>query len=500
MNAETGIGINLSCPSDWSTEYCFNNLFYLSRDWISQQEGKGWGEGPKLDLDKEGWIKSLKPGCYADTLMLTHSNGHQPKGNYVCLYEGEGEIEFPLTDYKLVSKEPGRIVINLDTNHEGLFLRIKKTNPKNYIRNIRFLLPGSEKSYLSNPFNPRFIETCKDFNTFRFMLWSFTNDSKIVKWDDRPKLADQNFTTKGVPLEFMIRLCNETKVNPWFCMPHMADDNYIRQFAKQVKETLDPDLKIYIEYSNEVWNFMFDQYRYAEKKGAELGLMPHEGPWAGAASFYALRSKEIFLIWEEVFKGADRLNRVISWQLVVDPNYWTEERVLLQHQVFEHADVLAFAPYFGLVASPQENNPPISQIEKWSVDQVLDYLEFNSIPESYRFMTHQKKIADKYGLKFCCYEAGQHLAGFHGGENNGKITALFIAANKHPRMGSLYTKYLDNWKKLNGDLMCLFTSTAAWTKWGSWGLTQYLDDKEEDSPKLKAVKTWIKNNCDDKED
>ena len=489
LKADPRLGINLSAPSDWSTEYCFNNLFYLSREWISQQEGKGWGQGPKIKVDSQGWIKELPPGCWADTMMLTHNKGHHPKGNYVCLYEGEGEIEFPLTDYKLVSKEPGRIVINLDTNKEGIFLRIKKTNPKNYIRNIRFFFPGQEKN--ANLLNQTFIETCKDFDTFRFMLWGFTNDSKIVKWEDRPKMNDQNFTTKGVPLELMVKVCNETKVNPWFCIPHMADDNYVRQYAKQVKDTLDPSLTIYLEYSNEVWNFAFEQYHYTEKKGKELGLMSHEGPWAGAASYYALRSKEIFMIWEDVFGGSDRLQRVIAWQVVVDPKYWTEERVLLQHNVYEHTDVLAFAPYFGLLASPNEN-PPMSKIEKWSVDQVLDYLETKAIPETYQWMSNQKKIADKYSLKFCCYEAGQHLAGIHGGENNDVITALFLAANKHPRMGKLYTKYLDNWKKLNGDIMCLFTSTAAWTKWGSWGLVQYMDDKEEDNPKCHAVKEWMR--------
>ncbi len=493
LRAEPKMGINLSGPSDWSTEYCFSNLFHLSREWISQEEGKEWGQGPKLNVDSEGWVKELQPGCWADTMMLTRCNGHQPKGNYVCLYDGEGEIEFPLTDYRLVSKKPGRIVINLDTNKEGVFLRIKRTNPKNYIRNIRFLLPGYEETYQKEPFNHVFIENWKDYDTFRFMLWGFINEYKIENWEDRPKIGDQNFTTKGFPLELMIRLCNETKVKPWFCIPHMADDNYVTQFAKVVKETLDPSLEIYIEYSNEMWNLAFEQYHFAERKGKELGLMPDEGPWVGAASYYALRSKEIFKIWEEVFGGSEKLRRVISWQASVDPKYWTEERVLLQHKVYEHTDVLAFAPYFGLVAGPNLT-PPISKIEKMSVDEVLDYLETSALPETYRWMIGQKKIADKYGLKFCCYEAGQHLVGINGAENNKFITTTFISANGNPRMGKLYTKYLDNWKKLNGDLMCIFSSTAEWTKWGSWGLMQYMDAKEADNPKLHAVNDWMRNN------
>ncbi len=31
----------------------------------------------------------------------------------------------------------------------------------------------------------------------------------------------------------------------------MADDNYVSQLATLVKDNLDPELKVYVEYSNE---------------------------------------------------------------------------------------------------------------------------------------------------------------------------------------------------------------------------------------------------------
>jgi hypothetical protein len=45
------LGMNLNGPADWNTELPFIDVFHLSREWISQQEGKPWGQGPKLDLD-----------------------------------------------------------------------------------------------------------------------------------------------------------------------------------------------------------------------------------------------------------------------------------------------------------------------------------------------------------------------------------------------------------------------------------------------------------------
>ncbi len=103
-------------------------------------------------------------------------------------------------------------------------------------------------------------------------------------------------------------------------------------------------------------------------------------------------------------------------------------------------------------------------------------------------------MANKYALKLLCYEAGQHLVGVAGGENNEALTRLFQAANRHPRMGAIYTKYLDAWRDLGGDLMCIFSSTSRWSKWGSWGLTEYLDETEGDQPKLKAVTEWNRAN------
>ena len=71
-----------------------------------------------------------------------------------------------------------------------------------------------------------------------------------------------------------------------------------------VKEQLDPERKVYVEYSNEVWNSLFPQTRYSWEKAKELGLGPKERPWEGGGMYYAQRSVEIFKIWEEVFGGA----------------------------------------------------------------------------------------------------------------------------------------------------------------------------------------------------
>ena len=59
----------------------------------------------------------------------------------------------------------------------------------------------------------------------------------------------------GVSLEYQIALVNTLNVNAWFNIPHLADDDYIQNMALLIRDTLNPSLKAYIEYSNEIWNW-----------------------------------------------------------------------------------------------------------------------------------------------------------------------------------------------------------------------------------------------------
>lgn len=483
------LGINLSGIVDWNTEHPFVDVFRLSRAWISQKEGQPWGKGPKLELDEHGWVKRLEPDCFAETLILTA--GHAPIGEYVCLYEGEGEIKFGGKS-SVISTSPGRIVVHIDGSKEATFLSIRKTNPANPVRNIRVLMPGFEKRYQTKPFSPAFLNRWRGFDTIRFMDWMDTNGSKQENWAERPRLDDAAWTIKGVPVEVMVDLCNRLKANPWFCLPHLASDNYVRQFAALVKERLDPSLKVYIEYSNEVWNGIFAQHRHAEEQAKRLDLGPNDRPWEGAAMFYARRSVEIFGTWERVFDGRSRLVRVIAWQ-AAGGAYWTDNMLLAQADTARHCDVLAIAPYVSFMPGPENKKLGSDEVAKWSVDQVLDRVETNALPECLGWMKTQKAVADKYGVKLVCYEAGQHLVGVGGGENNEGLTNLLIAANRHPRMGAIYTKYLNAWRDLEGDLLCLFSSVTSSSKWGSWGLLEGAG--ENSAPKFNAVMEWKRTNA-----
>lgn len=480
-SGDSRLGMNLSGPEDWNSELPFVDVFRLSRSWFSQQHGRDWNQGPALDLDEHGWVKSLAPGCFVETVMCTDiPGGNYPAGNYVCLYDGEGTVDFWNIE-RVVSRSPGRIVFEAAPERGAIFLRISATNPGNYVRNIRVIMPGFENRYRVEPFHPLFLARWRQMRVMRFMDWMDTNNSKIYGWADRPRVEDSTWTVKGVPLEVMIDLSNRLGIDPWFCMPHGATDEYVREFAEQVARELDQARKVYVEYSNEIWNFVFEQTHYAGQEGKKLNL--HEKEWEAGWRYGSMRSVEIFRIWRKAFGGTKRLVRVMASQAA---NPYISETKLAFQGAYKECDALAIAPYMSLNVSP-DSNPSAGEVARWSVDRVLDYLEKTSLPEAIGWMKSSKAVADKYGVELLAYEAGQHAVGIQGGENIEELTKVFFAANRHPRMGGLYTKYLNAWLDSGGGVCVLFSSVNAWSKWGAWGLLEHYYD---DTPKYRAVLDW----------
>jgi hypothetical protein len=217
------LGMNLSGPADWNTELPFVDVFRFSRPWVSQRPGESWGKGPALALDEHGWVKKLDPGCWAETPLCTIEGGHYPSGEYTVLYEGQGKLDV-WGAATVVSRDSGRMTIRVDAAKGGFFLKLLTTDPQNYVRKIRVLMPGFEQTYREQPFHPVFFKRWQGVACLRFMDWMETNGSKIRHWSERPTPEAATFSGRGVALEVMIELCNRLSADPWFCLPHLADD------------------------------------------------------------------------------------------------------------------------------------------------------------------------------------------------------------------------------------------------------------------------------------
>ena len=476
INAQPSMGINLAGPCDWNTELPFVDVFRQSRPWISQRPGQPWGGGPALELNELGWVTRLEPGCFAETLMLTDLDGHYPKGRYTVLYEGAGRVE--ITRGRIVERAPGRIVFEVHPT-AGISLQLHEIDPADPVRNIRVIMPGFEDTYLNNPWHPRFLERWQDFAAVRFMDFMHTNNSTITRWEQRPTPQHQTFSQRGVAVEYLVDFANRADLDPWFCMPHEADDEFIRQFARYVKRHLNPDRRVYVEWSNETWNSIFQQHRYAAVKGQQLGLANQ--PWAAAWQYTARRSVEVFRLWEQEFGEGPRLVRVLATQ---SANPYIAEQMLAFPPVAQHADALAIAPYLGLHLTAER----VDDVLALGVDGLLDQLEEDVLPQvTSQHIRRHKAVADKFGLQLIAYEAGQHLVGVGAAVNQQPLTDLLQQVNAHPRMATIYRQYFDAWQQEGGGLLAHFSSISAWSKWGSWGLMQYYDQDPQTQPKMHAT-------------
>jgi len=485
-NDNSAFGINLGGVTYYSTEIVFVDLFKHSQTWKSQAPGKKYGQGGPLELTEDGWVRSLADnGQFADSIIFSSINRRYPGGVYTCLYDGRGQIKFAYGT-SVVEEQPGRMQVEVKPEQNLLSLRITKTNPRDPVRNIRFILPGFEETCSKQPFHPDFLKRWEKFKVIRFMDFQRTNNSRQTNWADRPAPTIQTQGGRGgVALEYMLQLANTLNADPWFCMPHPATDKYVCEFARMVKQRLKPNLKVYVEYSNECWNSIFGQARYCKQKGRELGLSDND--YQAQLRFYSKRSVQIFKIWEEVFGGTKRLVRVLAAQ---SANPWTSVQVMDFEDAYKHSDVLGIAPYFGhALGSPRTQN----EVAKMTVAQVLDACE-GYIKKNNETIAKQAEQAKQRGLRLIAYEGGQHLVGHGGAENNNTMEQLFHTANRHPRMKQLYLDYLQGWKDSGGTMMAIFSSTGRYSKWGSWGLMEYHGQPAADAPKYQAVLEFLEKN------
>lgn len=465
------LGMNLSGVIDWTREWPLVDVFKPSRRWIT----KGPGE---FIFDVHG-NPLLQPGQAVETLMVREINGHYPGGRYVATWEGTGKVVMQRWDVRrVVSEAPGRLELDVVPGDGGIQVEVTASDPRDPIRNIHCWMPGYEKA--RSPFHPLFVERLKPFSVLRFMDWQQTNNSPVKTWAERAKLTDARYSTDaGMPPELLIELANTLKADPWFCMPHQADDDYVQRFAALVKEKLAPERRIYVEYSNEVWNGQFKQANYARDKGLALALSNND--YQAQLRFYSQRSVEMFRIWEQVFGGRKRLVRVLAAQ---SANPWTSEQVLTWKDAWKQADALAVAPYFGNAFGDQKNQ---DRVLKMSVKELLAELKKEIDTTNKDMIAKQSAMARKVNLQLIAYEGGQHLAGFGGAENNDALTNLFIAANRHPGMFDLYRAHLSNWFQAGGGLFVVFSNVSKPSKWGSWGVLEFQDQSVDQAPKYRAV-------------
>jgi hypothetical protein len=493
------VGTNLADVRNHAPGLAFTDVFKESSPFddpdLDDPDGRS---GTNLVQDPHGWVVSF-PGRRYWTVMRRELDGggggraHYPAGDYRFTYRGRGTFAFR-NDAALVRDDPDRgeaIVRVAEPTTGGILLEVTATDSSDPLREMSLIPTTAAGGRDGARFNPWFLDSLRGFSVLRFMDWQGTNGSREERFDARTTPASQTQAAeRGVAVEHMIELANELGADPWFCMPHRADDDYVARFARLVHERLAPGLAVWVEYSNEVWNGGFEQSAYASEQGRARG---YADP---GAHFYAARSVEIFAIWEREMGGTERVRRVLASQ---NANPAVSEAILDfevpgRGAAYRNADYLAVAPYFdGLRSNACDPDDEVERLAAAAPEAILaiarrDVERTLALAAEHRRLAEARRNAEGRPLRLVAYEGGPHLVGACGAENVAPLTAALVAANRSAEIGAIYGAYLDGWKRLGGELFVHFTSTAPYTKWGSWGFREWYD--QPSAPKLDALRAF----------
>lgn len=524
------IGMNLSPIADWEPSFPFRNLMWGARLWMTRSvpgDGK-WDTGliDRIALDGNGYPLELPAkvsGIAQPQGVFTLLPNMRRPGRYVLLYEGEGDFEGVLNT-RVIQKAAGRVVLEMkharsnpnDPNpdqFEGI--AITRSKRGNHVRNMRIVAQADEHVNLAQDvFIPEFLDYCRPFHVLRFMDWMYTNGSLEKDWKNRKQPSfytmvgmggdadrffgdsitpSQYLLSGGVAIEICIDLCNKLGIDAWFNVPHRATDDYIEQFARLVRDRLDPHLKVYCEFSNELWNSGFIQAGWMMK--SEVAAAPLEAagltPWLDKSKHLGKDHPErmgalfrrCFSIWEKVFAGEDRrrLVRVCAVQ-----HAWLDTARRTLKYCVEHGGVDALAPagYFG---------PGASEYENWkkrgvalTAEEVLMDVKVAFLRDTSKWTREMAALAQSYKMDFLVYEGGQHIQ--PEGQQELPYMPALAAAQKHPGMYDLYMLNLQLHQDMGCKLFCAYSSISKQgSRWGSWGHAERYGQALNETPKLRAL-------------
>jgi fibronectin type 3 domain-containing protein len=294
---------------------------------------------------------------------------------------------------------------------------------------------------------------------------SFSSTGLVdTAWADRVQVTDAyqaglasrntgGKQSQGVAWEYMILLANATHHDMWINIPVSADDDYVNQLAQlilngnQYTRGLDKDLNVYVELSNEVWNFSFPQSIFNLIQGDIEGI--------SADQRYMEHVFQIAQIFQNNFGETSpngRVRTVALWQYTQELTFfndlaWAEQRL----------GVPAKSVLYGIGQASYYNASDTS-----TVDATFATMWTGS-DATRRDSIGWASVAAFYGLKNVSYEAGP-----------GSLAAGVGSYVIHdPRMyPSVEHQFLDNWFAVGGDVANYFTLQGAVSNFGTYLLVE----------------------------
>jgi hypothetical protein len=502
-SCQLDIGTNMSGMADFGTELPFVNLMKNAREWYTKDVGNpnaGFSSDQQLNLSyrPDGYPthvpQTIPESAFPqEAVTIWGDTKGWPAGQYVVLWEGTGNFRLFGSFTNLTTTGPHRMTFDLVPQEQGIVeLAIENSDINDPIRNIRLLMPGTEATYQTQPFNPVFINRLQSFRTVRFMDWGQTNNwgqkrgegwnnPNEFDWAERSQMDHYTWAyEKGIPYEMMVKLLNDYDLDGWVCVPHRASPEYSQRLAEYLRDNVETDRHLYIEYSNEIWNWIFGQAQWLNFYGCEQQGVS----WPEGLVPYVQRCLDAFTT---AFAGQpDRITRVVGTQLS-----WVDVSQRMSNLRPGSFDAITPTCYFGFDDAAEAT---LDQLGASATAADVIAQASLSMPQSFSFVREQKTdVADPLGVPMLFYEGGQHLTPNPFGVYPSYGQAL-IDAQRSPGMYDLYNTWFDSLRTLQSgeeplQIMHFSFVSGRNAQFGSWGMLETMDQDTDviPAPKYQAI-------------
>ncbi|MFM2387520.1 MAG: hypothetical protein RL660_2277 [Bacteroidota bacterium] len=488
-NCEMQIGTGLEGLSYYASTRALKDYFKSAGEWITYDAtnvNTAWNTNDiaVMPADADGYPLSIPfsaNGGVRNVRGIVSANGFMPVNKPMrMLYDGNGVIVMNGT-VTSVSYAAGRIDFTTTSTPGNIWFNITSSDASNHIRNIRIIELADTATYLTSPFRENFIDKASQFKALRFMDWMHTNNNTTVQWSDRksPSYYSQAIGN-GASYELIVALANTCKKDIWINIPHLANDSFVVNMAQFFKDNLDPGINVYLEYSNEVWNFLFSQTAWVYNNGPKNMSL---------ARVYTDKALHTFALWHQVWgTDKDRVKRVLGTQILND--FVSEE--ILAHANPNDYDYLSPSYYFGLDHSAN-GNPNLQALGAAATPVDINTNARNYFLSNYASWKRTYQTAKMLNVKIVNYEGGQHYTDF---TVPPYIQAMYDA-QIIPSMYNLYQEVLDSLRILDSKLATSFVLCGPRESiYGSWG---HLEDIDAQAPYTNVPKFEVLiNNINEK--
>ncbi|MEO9079687.1 MAG: cadherin-like domain-containing protein, partial [Rhodanobacter sp.] len=514
LTVSANIGVNTDWVCYWCTAQPFVNMV---------RESGGFGALAKTgQLDANGWPMAdfnwMIVCCIkSDGSAADPGDGSPLYGSYQLSFSGQaklGPLSLKIVDQQYDAQtNTTTATLNICREYQGakgglnnVMLSFSKTQRTTSspigsgVTNIRVIRPQFAPNGMKwwdtpdQEFTNPFLDSFKGFSTIRSMNWTSPIGSPEVNWSDRTPgnwpapghsikaaaaslkylVPQANCTTDcdwygtGMSWESAIDLANATHTDMWINIPTLATDDYVKSLAGLIKSKLASDLHVYVEWTDEIWNYGNPYWTETNYNNDQLKALRSSNPTADArytancAGYAAFQCH----VAERLKQFGDDFATVYGPAAIT-----TTIRPVLCGQVVQPVMVMEALRYIAKTYGPPSRyfygtcgapywGKKVADPTNATADDVVAAMNAG-IPDNVPYIEAFTALNVYYGLHHLSYEGGPSMS------SAGVSAEVRAAADLAPGMQANVTTGLVDFFRHGGDMYMYYSSMGS----GNWGAT-----------------------------